>query len=81
MKRLRQLCAVTVLTILLANVAAAEGVMHPGYVPPPPPPVTGGTTQPDGTTEEVVVEDNELTTFDLETEITLLLIRNMLALF
>lgn len=86
MKRLRQLCAITVLTILLTNVASAEGgggTMYPGYTPPPPPPTSGttGTMYPGYAPTHGVELQNAVPAIDLETEITLLLIKNMLALF
>jgi hypothetical protein len=81
MKRLRQLCAITVLSILLTNVASAEGIMHPAYVPPPPPPTaSAGIMHPALTSDEGEIKSEEPTT-DLATEITLLLIQNMLTLF
>jgi hypothetical protein len=82
MKRLRQLCAVTALTILLTNVASADdGIMHPGYVPPPTPPsATAGVMHPGFTTGEVETVD-ENSSLDLATEITLSLLQNMLMLF
>ena len=81
MKRLRQLCAVTVLTILLTNVASAdEGIMVPGYTPPPPTSHTGVMVPGIASTGETELQTAE-TAIDLETEITLLLIQNMLALF
>lgn len=82
MKRLRQLCAATVLTILLTNAASADdGVMHPGYVPPPPPVATSGIMHPGfAATGEPEIRNEEPAT-DLATEITLLLVRNVIALF
>jgi hypothetical protein len=81
MKRLRQLCAATALTILLTNVAAAEGegVMHPWYVPPPPPPAQK-MMSPETASGELTTMSEEPAT-DLATEITLSLIQSMLALF
>lgn len=79
MKRLRQLCAVTILTISLTNVAAAdEGILHPGYAPPPPPPGVTAVIEPATAETENRNGDSNV---DLTTEITLLLIQNMLALF
>jgi hypothetical protein len=84
MKRLRQLCAVTVLTIIFTNVASAdEGILHPGYMPPPPPPPpasNSGILHPGLTTNQVELKSEEAT-IDLATEMTLLLIQNMLVLF
>lgn len=83
MKRLRQLCAVTVLTIIFTNVASAdEGILHPGYTPPPPPPPasSAGILHPGLTTNQVEIKSEEAT-IDLATEMTLLLIQNMLGLF
>lgn len=85
MKRLRHFCAVTVLSILLTNIASAEeGVMHPGYVPPPTPRATAGTMHPGSTDNCDNCEVNthgEEPMIDLATEITLQIIQNMLALF
>jgi hypothetical protein len=80
MKRLRQLCAATALTILLTNVVAAdgkEGVMHPWYVPPPP---AEKMIAPETATGEVITTSEEAA-IDLATEITLSLVQSMLALF
>lgn len=81
MKRLRQLCAATALTILLTNVAAAEneGVMHPWYVPPPPPPATK-TLSSDTANGELTTMSEEPAP-DSAMEITLSIIQSMLALF
>lgn len=79
MKRLRQLCAITLLTLSLTNFALAEGTIWPGYAPPPPPPVET-TSQGVRSTDETEIKGEE-PALDLETEITLLLIRNVLALF
>ncbi len=83
MKRLRQICAVTALTILLANVASAEeGISHPWYVPPPTPtPATSAPAQAGLTPTGEVNTNNEDSALDLATEITLQIIQNMLALF
>jgi hypothetical protein len=81
MKRLRQICAVTVLTILLANAASAEdGVTHPWFAPPPSP-VTTETTNPNLTPAGEVDTKGQGSTTDMMTEITLHLIQNMLGLF
>lgn len=82
MKVLRQFCAVTVLTVVLAHAAfAEEGVIHPGIIPPPPPPPTStnGVIHPGSPApgEEPVEDDG---TDDLMTEITLSIVRNLLAL-
>ena len=80
MKRLRQLCAAIALTILLTNVAAAEGegIMHPWYVPPPP--STSKVMSSETPSGELTTMSEEPAT-DLATEITLSLIQGMLALF
>lgn len=79
MKRLRQLCAATALTILLTNITMADdGVMHPWYVPPPPPATK--VVSPESTTGEVNTT-SEGSTIDLATEITLSLVQSVLALF
>jgi hypothetical protein len=79
MKRLRQLCAATALTILLTNTASAdEGVMQPWYVPPPPP---AAKIMPDETATGEFNTTSEEPATDLATEITLSLIQSMLALF
>jgi hypothetical protein len=55
--------------------------MHPAYTPPPPPPTaSAGVMHPALTSDVVEIKSEEQTT-DLATEITLLLIQNMLALF
>jgi hypothetical protein len=55
--------------------------MHPAYVPPPPPPtVDTGIMHPALTGDEGEIKSEE-STIDLATEITLLLIQNMLAQF
>ena len=80
MKVLRQLCAVTVLTIMLAQVAPAEeGVIHPGLVPPPPP-STNGVIHP-GSANPSEEPNNEDTSIDLVTEMTLNLVQSLLTLF
>jgi hypothetical protein len=66
---------------LLTNVAAAEeGILHPGYTPPPPPPGVTTVIEPDPTTVEAENRNGD-SDVDLTTELTLLLIQNMLALF
>lgn len=80
MKRLRQLCAATALTILLTNVAwADEGVMHPWYVPPPPAPPAKMMSSDTSSGKLTTMSEEPAT--DLATEITLSLIQSMLALF
>ena len=83
MNRLRQLCAVTVLTILLTTVASAdEGVIHPQYAPPPPPasPTAQAVCLDVTATGEADARCEE-STIDLATEITLAFIQNILVLF
>jgi hypothetical protein len=81
MNRLRQLCAVTVLTILLTTVASAdEGVIHPQYAPPPPPATAEVVCLNVTATGEAGARCEE-PTIDLATEITLALIQNILVLF
>lgn len=80
MKRLRQICAVTVLTILFAGVAAAEeGITHPWYVPPAP--VTTHAANPALTPAGELETEGLGSTTDTVTELTLHFIQNMLALF
>jgi hypothetical protein len=81
MKVLKQFCAVTVLTIMLAQVAPAEeGVIHPGVIPPPPPPTTNGVIHPGLTAPgEEINTENEI--IDLVTEMTLNFVQNLIALF
>ncbi len=80
MKRLRQLCAATILTILLTNFAwADEGIMHPNYAPTPTP--VGKVSSDLDTTCEVVEPDSEESATDLATEITLQLVQSILVLF
>jgi hypothetical protein len=83
MKVLRQLCLVAVLTTVLAQATLADdGVIHPGIPnPPPPPPPPTGVIHPglaDPCVEELICEDTD---GDLMTEMTLILARNLLALF
>jgi hypothetical protein len=82
MKVLRQLCAITVLTIVFAQTAAAEeGVIHPGIMPPPPPPpALTGVIHP-GLVDPAKESIDKAGTFDLATEITLSVVQNLLALF
>ena len=82
MKALRQFCAITVLTAVLAQAALAdEGVIHPGFAPPPPPPpTTNGVIHP-GSTEPDEESNKEDKPVDLVTELTLSLVQNLLALF
>jgi hypothetical protein len=83
MKRLRQLCAATVLTVLLTNIASADdGVMHPVYAPTPTPtPLNVGIMHPAFTANDTVATGSEEPATDLEMEITLYFIQNILALF
>jgi hypothetical protein len=82
MKRLRQICAVTTLTILLTTVASAEeGILHPWYVPPPTTSPATSTSNAGLTATSAVNTDGAEPTTDLSTEIMLQLIQNMLALF
>ena len=82
MRQLRRICATLVLTLIIADAAfAGEGIMYPGYIPPPPSPAqTAGIMYPG-----VAAQNQEFngvdTTVDLMTELTLGLIRNLLALF
>ncbi len=82
MKVLRQLCAITVLTLVFAQFALAEeGVIHPGIIPPPPPPPPVSEPIPPGISEPGKELINEDGTVDLVTEMTLTLVQNLLALF
>jgi hypothetical protein len=81
MKRLRQLFVATILTILLTNLAVAEGVMQPWYAPPPPPPAATKTMPPQAAAAGEVNTNSEEPAIDLATEITLRLIQSMLAFF
>ena len=81
MKVLRQFCAVSVLTLVLAGAASADGVIHPGIIdPPPPPPPTCGVIHP-GTADSGEESNGEDPAVDLMTEITLGLVQNLLVLF
>ena len=82
MKILRQLCAVTVLTIVLAQAALADGVIHPGIVSPTPTPAPSatGVIHP-GFAEPGEEVKSEKTTVDLTIELALSLVKTMLALF
>ena len=81
MKVLRQLCAITVLTLVFAQFAAAEeGVIHPGItLPPPPPPPTNAIAQP-GLDETGKLIDTDGAD-DLMTDLTLSIVQSLLALF
>ena len=81
MKPLRQLCAITVLTLMLASSALA-GEMATGAVPPPPDPpasmmgdIQNGFTGTDGTSS------TETTFVDPVTAFTLNILQSMLSLF
>jgi hypothetical protein len=67
---------------VLAHAAFAEGVIHPSIVPPPPPTPssTCGGTHPGSIDpgEEPVDDDG---TVEWVTEVTLSIVRNLLALF
>lgn len=82
MRQLRRICATLMLTLIIADAArAGEGIMYPGYIPPPPPPTqTAGIMYP-GVASANQEFDEEDTTGDLVTEITLSLMQNLLALF
>ena len=72
MKTLRQLSASAVLILALALPAFAGDMHSPVVAPPPPPKNSEETTQPDATTEGE---------FDPLTEVTLLMMQGVLALF
>jgi hypothetical protein len=83
MKVFKQLCAIAVLTIVLAQTTVAdEGVIHPGInpPPPPPPPTTTGVIHPGMASPSNDLDDEDKAD-ELMREITLLLVRNLLALF
>jgi|GEM_PF-984741 len=86
MKVLRQFCAVTVLTIVLAQFTLADGTIHPGIAPPPPPPsptACCGVVEPvpPSSGEELNNDNDEDTLTDLVTETALNLVQSLLALF
>ena len=54
MKRFRQTCAITVLTVLLSAPVFAGQVNSPGAVPPPPPPPTETTATSSITTTVIL---------------------------
>ncbi|MCA1566818.1 MAG: hypothetical protein LC803_14475 [Acidobacteria bacterium] len=79
MKHLKRLFALLILVFVLANGASAgQGVIYP-WITPPPPSTYGGAARSGSTDpgEELKSED---ATVDLVTEITLSLVRNLLAL-
>ncbi len=80
MKQLRQLCATSVLVLVLTTAAFADGIIHGDKTPPPPAPTSTGIIHGDlvSTDEELKSED---TTVDLAMELALNLIQNMLVLF
>lgn len=55
MKRFRQTCAITVLTVLLSAPVFAGQIDCPGVVSPPPPPPTETTTSSITTTVILVI--------------------------
>lgn len=86
MKSLRQFCATLILTVVFATAtfAEGEGVIHGGAKPPSPPTATatsGGATYGGLTATNIETQNQDATAMDLATEITLLLVQNMLALF
>jgi hypothetical protein len=82
MKVLRQFCTVTVLTIVLAQFALAEGTIHPGIIPPPPPPTACcSVVEPVPPSSGEELNNDEDTMTDLVTEAALSLVRSLLALF
>ena len=80
MKTLRQLSASALLMLALALPAFA-GDMHSPVISPPPPPKSSETTaQPDMTTEGAAL-GGETGVLDPLTEVTLLMLQGVLALF
>ncbi len=82
MKSLRQFCATLILTIMFATATfAEEGIIHGGAKPPSSPPTAATGVIHGGLTATNTETENQDTTLDLATEMTLLLVQNMLALF
>ena len=79
MKTLRQLSASTLLMLSLALPALGGDMQFP-VVPPPPPPATSSTPQPNSTSADATL-DVETAAVDPLTEITLLMLQGVLALF
>lgn len=80
MKSLRQFCATLILTAVFATATfAEEGVIH-GGVKPAPTPQASGVIHGGFAPTNVETQDQD-GTMDLATEMTLLLVQNMLALF
>ena len=81
MKSLRQLCATLILTIVFATATfAEEGIIHGGAKPPSPAPLASGVIHGGLTTTNTETQTQDAT-MDFATEMTLLLVQNMLALF
>lgn len=87
MRQLRRMCATLVLTLIIADATfAGDGIMFPGYIPPPPPSAqTAGAMYPGDqvSSREFNDEDTpvgEDTSVDIVTDLTLSLVRNLLAL-
>ena len=82
MKHLRRIGATLVLVLAFANVTLADdGTMFPGYVPPPPTPHPAAGTMFPGLTDNRSTAASEGETGDLATELTLILVQNLLMLF
>jgi len=80
MRQLRRICATLVLTLIIADAArAGEGIMFPGYIPPPSSAQTAGAMYPGDQASSREFNDED-TSVDLMTELTLSLVRNLLAL-
>jgi len=80
MKTLRQLSASALLMLALALPAFAGDMHGPVVAPPPPPQTSEETAQPDAPTEGAILgcETGEI---DPLTEVTLLMLQGVLALF
>ena len=80
MKTLRQLSASALLMLVLALPAFAGDMHSPVVAPPPPPPASEVIAQPDSTPEGMARSD-ETAEPDALTEVSLLLLQGVLALF
>ena len=80
MKTLRQLSASALLMLVLALPVFAGDMHSPVVAPPPPPPASEVMAQPDSTPEGMALSD-ETAELNPLTEISLLLLQGVLALF
>ena len=80
MKTLQRICAVFVLTLVLA-LSAFAGEMSTGFTDPPPPPDTQAATTGDMSTSVTGDMTTGVTAMDAVTEVALNLLQNLPPLF